>query len=169
MESDMRSDLFNHIQKLSFRYFDNTKTGHIMSRLVNDLSEISEFAHHGPEDLFIATVTLLGSLIIMFTINWKLTLIIFMLVPLCCLHNIKNARMRKIFKEARIKLADINAQVEDSISGIRVVKSFGNEEYEESKFEAGNQSYRMTKEQSYKVMAEFLPVFNFSPTYYTWW
>ncbi len=156
MESDMRSDLFNHIQKLSFRYFDNTKTGHIMSRLVNDLSEISEFAHHGPEDLFIATVTLLGSLIIMFTINWKLTLIIFMLVPFMLAFTIsKNARMRKIFKEARIKLADINAQVEDSISGIRVVKSFGNEEYEESKFEAGNQSYRMTKEQSYKVMAEF--------------
>ena len=156
MESDMRSDLFNHIQKLSFRYFDNTKTGHIMSRLVNDLSEISEFAHHGPEDLFIATVSLLGSLIIMFTINWKLTLIIFMLVPFMLAFTIsKNARMRKIFKEARIKLADINAQVEDSISGIRVVKSFGNEEYEESKFEAGNQSYRMTKEQSYKVMAEF--------------
>ena len=156
MESDMRSDLFNHIQKLILRYFDNTKTGHIMSRLVNDLSEISEFAHHGPEDLFIATVTLLGSLIIMFTINWKLTLIIFMLVPFMLAFTIsKNARMRKIFKEARIKLADINAQVEDSISGIRVVKSFGNEEYEESKFEAGNQSYRMTKEQSYKVMAEF--------------
>lgn len=156
IESDMRRDLFNHIQKLSFGFFDNTKTGHIMSRLVNDLFDIAEFAHHGPEDLFIASVTLLGSLLIMLTINWQLTFIIFILIPIMLIFTIsKNSKMRKVFKEMRIKLADINAQVEDSISGIRVVKSFGNEWYEENKFEEGNRSYRMTKEQSYKVMGEF--------------
>ncbi len=156
IESDMRSDLFNHIQKLSFNYFDNTKTGHIMSRLVNDLFDIAEFAHHGPEDIFITMITLVGTFIIMLTLNWQLALIIFMLVPIMLIFAImKNKKMRHIFREMRIKIADINAQIEDSISGIRVVKSFGNEGYEENKFEVGNNSHRITKEKSYKVMSEF--------------
>ncbi|MPW24682.1 ATP-binding cassette domain-containing protein [Alkalibaculum sp. M08DMB] len=156
IESDMRSDLFNHIQKLSFNYFDNTKTGHIMSRLVNDLFDIAEFAHHGPEDIFITSITLVGTFIIMLTINWQLALIIFLLVPVMLVFTIfKNKKMRKVFREMRIKLADINAQIEDSISGIRVVKSFGNEWYEEEKFDLGNNSHRVTKEESYKVMGEF--------------
>lgn len=162
MESDMRSDLFNHIQKLSFTYFDNTKTGHIMSRLVNDLMDIAEFAHHGPEDLFIASITLIGALIIMFSINWQLALIIMLLIPIMLIFTIiKNHKMQQIFKDMRIKIADINAQVEDSISGIRVVQSFGNEWYEESKFEIGNNSYQRTKEQSYKIMGEFHTGINF--------
>lgn len=162
IESDMRSDLFNHIQKLSFSYFDNTKTGHIMSRLVNDLLDIAEFAHHGPEDLFIASVTLFGSLTIMFLVNWQLALIITIIIPIMLYFTIiKNKKMRRVFKEMRIKVADINAQIEDSISGIRVVQSFGNEGYEENKFHLGNESYRMTKEESYKIMGEFYTGINF--------
>ncbi|MEW9121806.1 MAG: ABC transporter ATP-binding protein [Thermotaleaceae bacterium] len=156
MEYDMRKDLFNHIHKLSFTYFDNTKTGHIMSRLVNDLNEISELAHHGPEDLFIAVVTLLGSFIILLTIHWPLALITFTLVPIMLWFAIfKNKKMQNVFREMRLKVADINAQVEDSISGVRVVKSFTNEWYEEEKFEVGNAGFRVSRENAFKVMAQF--------------
>lgn len=99
IESDMRSDLFNHIQKLSFSYFDNTKTGHIMSRLVNDLFDIAEFAHHGPEDIFITMITLVGTFIIMLTLNWQLALIIFMLVPIMLIFAVmKNKKMRHVLE-----------------------------------------------------------------------
>ncbi len=156
MEYDMRQDLFDHIQKLSFRYFDQTKTGHIMSRLVNDLNEISELAHHGPEDLFIATVTLIGAFIIMALIDWKLTLLTFLLVPVMIWFAIsKNNEMQSTFRDVRLKVADINARVEDSISGVRVVKSFTNERYEKVKFERDNWNFRRAKEKSYRVMAQF--------------
>lgn len=156
IEYDMRKDLFNHIQKLSFNYFDNTKTGHIMSRIVNDLNDISELAHHGPEDMFVAAVTLLGSFIIMMNIHWPLALITFAIVPIMLGFAIlKNKKMQYAFKQMRLKVADINAQVEDSISGARVVKSFTNEWYEEEKFERGNSSFRKSKEGAFKVMAEF--------------
>lgn len=156
IEYDMRKDLFNHIQKLSFNYFDNTKTGHIMSRIVNDLNDISELAHHGPEDMFVAAVTLLGSFIIMMNIHWPLALITFAIVPVMLGFAIlKNKKMQHAFKQMRLKVADINAQVEDSISGARVVKSFTNEWYEEEKFERGNSSFRKSKEGAFKVMAEF--------------
>ncbi|HHX87219.1 MAG TPA: ABC transporter ATP-binding protein [Firmicutes bacterium] len=156
MEYDMRQDLFDHIQKLSFRYFDNTKTGHIMSRLVNDLNEISELAHHGPEDLFIAAVTLSGAFIIMLTINWQLTLLTFMLVPvMICFAVVKNRQMQHTFRDLRLKVADINARVEDSISGVRVVKSFTNEGYEMEKFKRDNLNFRCSKQKAYRVMAQF--------------
>ncbi|MBM7615634.1 ABC transporter ATP-binding protein [Alkaliphilus hydrothermalis] len=156
MEYDMRNDLFSHIQKLSFTYFDNTKTGHIMSRLVNDLNEISELAHHGPEDIFIATVTLLGAFVIMVQINWQLTLIVFAIIPIMLLFAIlKNKEMQSAFKDMRLKIADINAQVEDSISGVRVVKSFTNEWYEQEKFEVGNINFRKSRETAFKVMGQF--------------
>jgi len=156
IEYDMRKDLFNHIQKLSFSYFDNTKTGHIMSRIVNDLNEISELAHHGPEDLFVAGVTLLGSLIILLNLHWPLALITFSLVPIMLAFAIfKNRKMQTAFKEMRLKIADVNAQVEDSVSGVRVVKSFTNEWYEEEKFEKGNANFRKSKEGAFKVMAGF--------------
>lgn len=162
MEYDMRKDLFNHIHKLSFTYFDNTKTGHIMSRLVNDLNEISELAHHGPEDLFIATVTLVGAFIILLTVHWPLALITFTIVPLMLWFAIsKNKHMQKAFKEMRLKVADINAQVEDSISGVRVVKSFTNEWYEEEKFEVGNANFRISREIAFRVMAQFFSGINF--------
>lgn len=156
MEYDMRKDLFDHIQKLSFTYFDSTKKGHIMSRLVNDLNEISELAHHGPEDLFIASVTLIGSFIIMANINLKLAFATFALVPLLVFFSFKkNIKMKKAFKEMRSKIADVNAKAEDSISGIRVVKAFANEDYEKEKFDTGNMNFRITREDAFKVMAEF--------------
>jgi len=156
MEYDMRKELFNHLNKLSFNYFDNTKTGHIMSRLVNDLNEISELAHHGPEDLFIVIVTLIGTFFIMISIHWQLTLITFSVLPIVLLFTIlKNRKMQNAFRALRVKLADINSQVEDSISGVRVVRSFTNESYEAEKFEVGNDSFKQTKENTFKVMAEF--------------
>ena len=162
IEYDMRQDLFNHINKLSFSYFDNTKTGHIMSRIVNDLNEISELAHHGPEDLFVITVTLLGSFIILLVSYWPLALIIFSIVPVMLVFAVsKNKKMQSVFRETRLKIADINAQVEDSISGIRVVKSFTNEWYEEKKFEKGNMNFKKSREDTYKVMGEFYSGINF--------
>ncbi|SNS04359.1 ATP-binding cassette, subfamily B [Anaerovirgula multivorans] len=156
MEYQMRKDLFQHLHKLSFNYYDNTKTGQVMSRLVNDLNEISELAHHGPEDLFIAFVTLSGSFIIMLSMHWQLTLITFSLIPIVLIFTImKNRRMQDAFRNMRVKLGDINAQVEDSISGVRVVKSFTNEVYEEEKFETGNEDFKKSKESAFKVMAEF--------------
>ncbi|MBB6214343.1 ATP-binding cassette subfamily B protein [Anaerosolibacter carboniphilus] len=162
MEYDMRKDLFDHIHKLSFTYFDNTKTGHIMSRLVNDLNEISELAHHGPEDLFITAVTLIGSFIILATIHWPLALIVFALIPLMLWFAIsKNKTMQSSFRDMRLKVADINAQVEDSISGVRVVKSFTNEWYEKEKFEEGNANFRKSRENAFKVMGHFFSGINF--------
>ncbi len=156
MEHQMRKDLFHHLHKLSFNYYDNTKIGHIMSRLVNDLNEISELAHHGPEDLFIATVTLVGSFLIMLSIHWKLTLVTFSLVPIVLTFTIlKNREMQAAFRNMRMKLADINAQAEDSISGVRVVKSFTNEAYEEAKFSIGNDNFKESKKGTFKVMAVF--------------
>lgn len=156
MEYDMRKELFNHIHKLSFSYFDNNKTGQIMSRLVNDLNEISELAHHGPEDLFITIITLIGSFIIMFSLNVKLALAILIVMPIMIWFTIsRNKEMRKSFRDLRVKLGDINAQAENSISGVRVVKAFANEEYEHEKFEFGNRNFRQSKEDSYKVMGVF--------------
>ena len=162
MEYHMRKDLFHHLQKLSLNYYNRTRTGHIMSRLVNDLNEISELAHHGPEDLFISFVTLSGAFLIMLNIHWQLTLITFILIPIVMVFTlVKNRRMQEAFMNMRRKLADINAQVEDSISGIRVVKSFTNEQLEEEKFKKGNTEFRSSKEQALKVMAEFFAGVNF--------
>lgn len=156
MQYHMRKDMFDHVQKLSFSYFDNTKTGHIMSRMVNDLTEISELAHHGPEDLFIASVTLLGSFAILASMNWQLAVITFAIVPVMVWFlSATNVKMRAAFQDVRVKIADVNAQVEDSVSGIRVVKSFANEEYEAEKFNRGNSRFRLSLETVYKVMAGF--------------
>lgn len=162
IEYDMRKDLFDHIQDLSFSYFDENKTGHIMSRLVNDLNDISELAHHGPEDLFIATVTLVGTFIILVRNNWKLGLITFSVMPIMLIFAIrKNKKMQDSFKVMRSRVADINAQAEDSISGVRVVKSFTNESHEREKFDHGNEGFRMSKQNAYKTMAEFYAGINF--------
>jgi ATP-binding cassette subfamily B protein len=161
IEYDMRSDLFEHIQKLSFTYFDNHKTGHIMSRVVNDLNEISELAHHGPEDFFIATVTFIGTFLILITMNWQLAIITFTVVPIMIWFAIKkNKSMRNAFMNTRVKIADVNAQIEDSISGIREVKAFTNEEYEKCKFSKGNENFRQAKQNAYKTMAEFFSGIN---------
>ncbi|MGB6370735.1 MAG: ABC transporter ATP-binding protein [Atribacterota bacterium] len=156
MERDMRRDLFEHLQTLSFDYFDNIKTGHIMSRIVNDLREISELAHHGPEDLFISLVMLIGSFIILTIIEWRLTLIIYSFLPLLIWYaTLKRKKMTSAFRSVRKRIANVNAQLENSISGIRIAKSFTNEEYEIEKFNEGNREFNSSREFAYKVMAEF--------------
>jgi len=156
MERDMRRDLFEHLQTLSFDYFDNIKTGHIMSRIVNDLREISELAHHGPEDLFLSLVMLIGSFIILTTIEWRLTLIIYSFLPLLIWYaTLKRKKMTAAFRSVRKRIANVNAQLENSISGIRVAKSFTNEEYEIEKFNEGNREFNSSREFAYKAMAEF--------------
>ena len=156
MERDMRKDLFQHIQTLSFDFFDNVKTGHIMSRIINDLREISELAHHGPEDIFLSIVMLIGSFIILMLIDWKLTLIIYSFLPFLIYYAIsKRKKMTKAFRLVRKKIAAVNAQVENSISGIRVAKSYTNEDFEIEKFDEGNQRFNDSREYAYKAMAEF--------------
>ena len=157
IEKDMREDIFSHLQTLSLSYFDNTKTGHIMSRIVNDLREITELAHHGPENLFISFIMLAGSFIILFTIEWRLTLMLFIFIPIMVIFvMMKRKRMEDTFREVRKKIANVNAQLENSISGVRVAKSFTNEDYEIEKFSEGNMEFSEARRESYKVMAEFV-------------
>ncbi|RKL69354.1 multidrug ABC transporter ATP-binding protein [Salipaludibacillus neizhouensis] len=154
IETDMREELFEHTQKQSFRYFDNTKTGHIMSRFTNDLFDIGELAHHGPEDVFIAIMTFMGAFWIMMTINLQLALVILLVVPvLIGLIVFCNLRMNKAWKQMFRDIADVNARVEDSVSGVRVVQSFTNERFEISRFNRQNNKFKNAKIKSYKVMA----------------
>ncbi|MBM7563452.1 ABC transporter ATP-binding protein [Paenibacillus sacheonensis] len=154
IETDMRRKLFDHVQKLSFRFFDNTKTGHLMSRLTNDLMEIGEMAHHGPEDLFIAVMTLVGAFVLMLLINWKLAVLTFIVVPLMIwLAIMFSSKMTKAFHQLFSDIGDFNARVEDNVGGIRVVQAFGNEEHERKLFHENNQRFRLTKLLSYKIMA----------------
>lgn len=156
MEADMRSDIFNHLQKLSFSYYDNTNTGKLMSRIVTDLFDISELAHHGPEDVFISILKLLGSFIILMNINVKITAILFFITLVMLYFSyFYNKRMKYIFKKNREKIANVNAQIQDSLSGVRVVKSFSNEEIENRKFDKGNKEFLNTKETGYLIMGNF--------------
>lgn len=154
IETDMREDLFQHVQKQSYRFFDNTKTGHIMSRITNDLFEIGELAHHGPEDLFIAVMTFIGAFWIMFTINVKLALVILIMVPiLIFLMAYSNIKMSKAWRNMYQDIAGVNARIEDAVSGVRVVQSFTNEDYEMKRFTKNNYFFRDSKLGAYKVMA----------------
>ncbi|MGE7840804.1 ABC transporter ATP-binding protein [Lysinibacillus sp. NPDC093712] len=154
IETDMRQELFNHVQRQSFRFFDNTKTGHIMSRITNDLFDIGEFAHHGPEDLFIAIMTFVGAFVIMFNVNPTLALIAAIMVPfLMWLVTVSNIKMNNAWKTLYVKIADVNGRVEDSVSGVRVVKSFTNEAYEMERFKEQNGFFRSAKLYAYKIMA----------------
>jgi len=156
IEYDMRRDLFAHLQTLSFSYFDNNKTGHIMSRMINDLREISELAHHGPEDIFISFIMIVGSFIILFGIEWRLTLVIFAFVPFMILFAIKKrVKLENAFKDVKMTIANVNSQLENSISGIRVAKSFTNEQYEMEKFNGGNKKFKISRESAFKYMADF--------------
>lgn len=156
MQADMRRQVFKHIQKLPFSFFDSHKTGSIMSRIINDLMEISELAHHGAEDLFISFIMLVGSFSILCMINLWLTLIIFITIPfLVVFALIIRKRMAKAFTQTREEIANVNAELENSISGIRVAKAFTNSECEEQKFEKGNMSFRKAREFAYRTMAEF--------------
>jgi len=154
IETDMRQDLFQHIQKQSFTFFDNAKTGHLMSRITTDLFDIGELAHHGPEDFFIAIMTFFGAFGIMLSINPKLALITICLLPFLLLIMIfGNLRMNKAWKSMYTEVADVNARVEDSVSGVRVVQSFTNEEYEINRFKENNKKFRKAKLGGYKIMA----------------
>ena len=156
METDMRTDLFDHLQKLSFSYYDNAKVGQIMSRITTDLFDVTEFAHHCPEEIFISTTKIVASFAILSTMNLQLTLIMFSVLPLMLLSaSIFNKRMKNAFRKQRAQLGDVNAQVEDSILGIRVVKSFANEELEKKKFQAGNHKFYQVKSLSYMYMGGF--------------
>ncbi|HHU31458.1 MAG: ABC transporter ATP-binding protein [Zhaonellaceae bacterium] len=156
METDMRRDIFNHLQKLSFSFYDEHNTGKLMSRVVTDLFDISELAHHGPEDLFISLLKISGAFVILFTINFRLTLIlIFFTAIMLWFSYVYNMKMRRAFRKNKEKIAEVNAKIQDSLSGIRVVKSFANEAVEKEKFKEGNIEYLQTKEDSYFIMGTF--------------
>ncbi|MCI8668588.1 MAG: ABC transporter ATP-binding protein [Lachnospiraceae bacterium] len=156
MEYDMRNEIFNHYQKLSFSFFDNQKVGQLMSRITNDLFDISELFHHGPEDIVISIIKFTGSFIILMCINWKLALWGCAIIPVMFVYAyIVNVKMKRAFKRNREKVADINAQIEDNLSGIRVVKSFANEEIEIEKFNEGNRRFLESKKNSYLYMGTY--------------
>lgn len=159
IETNMRKKMFDHLQKLSFRFYDNHKTGHLMSRISNDLDNIGEVAHHGPEDLFIAGMTLVGSFLLMLGIQWKLAVLTFLIVPILVWAALYfNGKMTKTYRGLFSALADFNARVEENIGGIRVVQAFANEEHEKALFEQNNGEYRQTKLRAYKIMAGSLSV-----------
>lgn len=154
IETDMREELFHHVQKQSFRFFDNTKTGHIMSRITNDLFDIGELAHHGPEDLFIAIMTFIGAFWIMVKINVQLALIILLIVPLLIFFmTYGNIKMSRAWRNMYENIAGVNARIEDAVSGARVVQSFTNENYEIKRFNENNRIFRRSKLVAYRVMA----------------
>ncbi len=156
LETDMRRDLFGHLQQLSFSYYSETKIGQIMSRITSDLFEVTEFAHHCPEEFFIAGIKILISFVVLCGMNIPLTLMMFAVLPFMLVFAAHyNHRLRAAFRERNRQVGEINAQVEDSLLGIRVVKSFANEAIEEQKFEAGNMRFLHLKAVSYKLMAGF--------------
>lgn len=156
MQADMRSYVFTHLQKLPNSYFNDNKSGVIMSRIINDLMEVSELAHHGPEDLFVSLVMLIGSFLILLGINVPLTLIIFAILPFIILYAVtQRKRMSKAFMDTRVKTGDVNATLENSIAGMRVTKSFCTEKEELEKFNESNDIFRHAREGAYKVMAEY--------------
>jgi len=162
MEADMRNDIFSHLQKLSFSYYDNTNTGKLMSRIVTDLFDISELAHHGPEDIFISILKIVGSFVILMSINVNITAILIFITLFMVYFSISyNKKMKTIFKKNREKIANVNAQIQDSLSGIRVVKSFSNEQIERNKFKIGNDEFLHTKEVGYTIMGRFFSMNGF--------
>ena len=156
IETDMRKDLFRHLQDLSFSYYDETKIGQIMARITSDLFDVTEFAHHCPEEYFIAALKIAVSFVILGFVNIWLTLIIFSIIPVMLYCSMLfNDKMRRAFKSSRQQLGEINAQVEDSLLGVRVVKSFANEEMEIDKFQEGNETFLKIKREMYHYMAGF--------------
>lgn len=156
METDMRRDLFNHLQKLSFSYYDKRNTGELMSRLVSDLFDISELAHHGPENLFISALKIAGSFIILWTLNVQMTLSLSIVTLMLIVFSIhKNRVMQPAYSDNRAKIAKVNSSVQDSLAGIRVVQSFANEDIEKKKFAQSNEAFLKSKSKIYKVMGNF--------------
>ncbi len=156
IQADMRRDLFYHLEKLPFSFFDENKTGSVMSRIVNDLMEISELAHHCPEDLFISGIMLIGSFIMLVNINLWLTLIVFAILPFIVFFAFRmRTKMHGAFKESREKIADINADIETSISGVRVSRSYTAEQHEKSRFDRANAAFKEARRKAYMSMAQF--------------
>lgn len=162
MEADMRRDLFTHMQRLSFRFFDKNRTGQLMSRVTNDLFDITELAHHGPENIFIAFITIIGAFIVMLTINWKLALVIIILVPIGLIFTLlQRRRMMSASRKVKERTAGINAGLESSISGARVAKAFTNEDYEIEKFSEDNERFKRSKGDFYSSMGIFVSGIDF--------
>ena len=156
IEYDMRAEIFAHYQKLSFAFYDNQKVGQLMARITTDLFDISELLHHGPENIVISVIKIIGAFVILLRISPKLTLCAFALVPVMIGYAyFFNKRMKRAFKENRVKIADINSQIEDNLSGIRVVKSFANESIERKKFKIGNDGFLAAKKNSYFYMGGY--------------
>lgn len=156
MEYDMRAEIFNHMQKLPFSFYDDAKVGQLMSRITSDLFDITELLHHGPENIILSLLKIVGSLVILSGINGWLTLAAFVILPIMFLFAFAlNKKMRRAFKRNREKIAEINGQIEDNLSGIRVVKSFANEDIENEKFKVGNDGFLTAKRNSYKYMGTF--------------
>ena len=153
METDMRTEIFDHYQKLSFSFFDNQKVGQLMSRVTNDLFDISELFHHGPEDVVISLIKFIGTMVILLNIHTGLALCAAASLPFMLVFAyVYNGKLKRAFKRNRDRIADINAQLEDSLSGVRVVKSFGNEDAEMGKFQSGNNAFLESKKSAYKIM-----------------
>lgn len=156
IEHDMRNEIFSHYQKLSFAFYDNQKVGHLLSRITSDLFDISELLHHGPEDIVISVIKLSGAFFILLNVNHRMALISILIVAVMLVYAmVFNKKMKHAFKENRARIADINSQIEDSLSGIRVVKSFGNEKREMEKFAKGNERFVAAKRLSYRYMAGY--------------
>ncbi len=157
MERDMRQQLFDHYEKLSFSYYDNNNSGQMMSKLVSDLFDIAEFAHHGPENLFISLIKIIGSFICLFMINARLAVPLMVLVLFMIFFSARqNARMQETFMDNRRKIGDVNASLQDTLAGIRVVQSFANEEVERKKFRKSNESFLQSKNNNYRCMGTFM-------------
>lgn len=156
IEYDMRAEIFAHLQKLSFGYYDNQKVGQLMSRITTDLFDITELMHHGPENLILSVIKILGAFVILINISPMLTLAAFIVLPAMFVYAyFYNGKMRRAFKQNRVRIAEINAQIEDNLSGIRVVKSFANEEIENEKFKVGNDGFLSAKKNSYHYMGGY--------------
>ncbi|MDR1447026.1 MAG: ABC transporter ATP-binding protein/permease [Treponema sp.] len=156
IEADMRRDLFNHLQCLSFSFYDNNRTGQIMSRVTTDLFEVTELSHHGPEDVFISFLTLAGAFVLVFFIRWEMALMLLIAVPLMALITLySRSNMMKASRRVKERTAEINASLESSISGARVAKAFTNEDFETSKFHGGNENFKDAKKGYYRIMATF--------------
>lgn len=156
MESNMRQDLFDHLQSLSFSYYDKNNTGEMMSKLLSDLFDISELAHHGPENIFISLLKIIGSFVLLMLVNVRMTLILIAVTAVMVVFSLfQNEKMRSTFMDNRKKIAKVNARVQDSLSGIRVVKSFGNEALEQEKFRKTNEQFLESKNSNYRVMGQF--------------
>jgi len=157
VEADIRRDLFSHLQTLSFGFYDKNRTGHLMSRMTAELFDITELAHHGPEDLFISGVTLAGAVAIMFTIQWRLALVMMLLIPtFLVVVNLNRTRMIQASRRVKQNIASINADIESSISGMRTAKAFSNESAESAKFSGANERFKTSKKERYKAMAWFM-------------